>query len=805
MKPILFAKTATQFNTNGIGRLDCVECLVIEERNGQYELEMTISQESQYASDIGMESIIVVKPNDSDPLQAFRVYQITKPIGGLFEVFANHIRYQLNYIPTMPFSVSASTSACAQTLAGLKNNAVSNCPFIFHTDVQTVASYNQNLPASIGTMMGGTAGSVIDQFGGEWKYDNYDVYLYNHRGVQNPTVTFRYGKDITDLKQEEEIANTITGIVPFWTDAEGGELVTLPEKVVESPNASNFTFTRIVTIDFSSDFENKPTQNALRTHAQAYINKAGIGIPKVSIDVSFIDLAKTMEYEDLLQFQSVNLCDIVGISFEKLGIETTAKIVKVVYNVLKERYESIEIGAVRSSVAHTLNDTNASVMALADTTKTNFAKASNETDDKIADAMDDVQTAIDNATAWLTQTGGVIRALKNSDGEWTDILCMSATATATTGNVLRFNVNGIGFSSTGWNGDFKQAWTIDGKLIIGGTNVPSITVYDNYNNIIFQADATKFIWNSTYSSMSETGVITATGAQLSDANITNGAITMVGSNSWLKLKNGVIYGGRGTTVGQNQTYIGFNHLVDGYSENIEVNANYAVMSNNGIVVKRNRNDVTGFKGSNKQVAVPLVDFQFVQSPTDLYIGDGNPSGEYQTIPYNFTYDSSTGKFSWNTFDLRLPPTWDINGDYYTLNQGAQEVIHGLVTDNSAPVSSSRTIHFDANGGTGSVPPDMVFANTSSTSDTTGTYPSKSGYTFYGWSATPEWSQKKRVAYTQESGGATAPDGTTARITGSWTFSQWRGRTGAPSGVMEFTLYAQWYAGSNGDDVIIEEG
>ena len=526
MKPILFEKTATQFNTNGIGRLDCVECLVIEERNGQYELEMTISQESQYASDIGMESIIVVKPNDSDPLQAFRVYQITKPIGGLFEVFANHIRYQLNFIPTMPFSVSASTSACAQTLAGLKNNAVSNCPFIFHTDVQTVASYQQNLPASIGTMMGGTAGSVIDQFGGEWKYNNYDVYLYNHRGVQNPTVTFRYGKDITDLKQEEEIANTITGIVPFWTDAEGGELVTLPEKVVESPNASNFTFKRIVTIDFSSDFENKPTQNALRTHAQAYINKAGIGIPKVSIEVSFIDLAKTMEYEDLLQFQSVNLCDIVGISFEKLGIETTAKIVKVVYNVLKERYESIEIGAVRSSVAHTLNDTNASVMALADTTKTNFAKVSIETDDKIADAMDDVQTAIDNATAWLTQTGGVIRALKNSDGEWTDILCMSATATATTGNVLRFNVNGIGFSSTGWNGTYTQAWTIDGKLVIGGTNVPSLTVYDNNNNIIFQTDATKIIWNVPNSSMDASGTITANNAALSNATITNGSIEL---------------------------------------------------------------------------------------------------------------------------------------------------------------------------------------------------------------------------------------------------------------------------------------
>ena len=376
MKPILFDRNATQFNTNGIGRLDCIECIVTEERNGQYELEMTISQEAEYAGDIGMESIIVVKANDTDPLQAFRVYQITKPIGGIFEVFAHHIRYQLNYIPTMPFSVTASSSACAQTLAGLKSNAVHNCPFTFTTNVTTVASYQQVLPASIGQMLGGVSGSVLDQFGGEYKFDNYNVYLYNHRGVQNPNVTFRYGKDITDLSQEENISNTITGIVPYWTDAEGTEVVTLPEKVVESTYASQYAFRRSVTVDFSSDFEDKPTQSQLRTHAQAYINKAGIGIPKVSIKVSFIDLSKTMEYEDLLSFQSVSLCDIVGISFINLGIDTSAKVVKTEYNVLKERYNSIEIGEVRTGIASTINDTNSSITGLANSTKTNFSKIS---------------------------------------------------------------------------------------------------------------------------------------------------------------------------------------------------------------------------------------------------------------------------------------------------------------------------------------------------------------------------------------------------------------------------------------------
>ena len=41
MKPILYPAGETQFQNNGLGRLsDMVKCLVTEERNGQYELEM---------------------------------------------------------------------------------------------------------------------------------------------------------------------------------------------------------------------------------------------------------------------------------------------------------------------------------------------------------------------------------------------------------------------------------------------------------------------------------------------------------------------------------------------------------------------------------------------------------------------------------------------------------------------------------------------------------------------------------------------------------------------------------------------
>lgn len=497
MIPKLFAENKTTFTTNGIGSLsDAVFCNVIEERNGQFELTMRYPDKGRHFSDIGLRSIILAKPSAGQNAQPFRIYKISKPINGVVTINAQHISYDLSKNVSMPFNVTASASACQSALTGLKTNAVESCPFTFSTDNTTVASFGFDAPASIRQMMGGVSGSILDQFGGEYQYDGYTVYLKNHRG-SSKNIPLRYGKNITDIKQEENISSTITGIVPYWSDSEGGEVVTLTEKVIHSSNASSYSNYLTVVMDFSSDFDEKPTENQLRVHAQAYVNSHNLGIPKVSIDVSFVNLADTVEYKDILSLQQLELCDTIPIIFEKLGINTTAKVVKTDYDVLADKYNSITVGDPQSTLATSLSGINDNVTALANTTRTNFIKLSNE-----------IQEDIDNATAWLTATGGVIRALKNSDDEWTDLLCMSATATASTGNVLRFNVNGIGFSSTGWNGPFTQAWTLDGKLVIGGTNVPSITVYDLSNNIIFQADATKIIWNTPNSTLTADGTIT---------------------------------------------------------------------------------------------------------------------------------------------------------------------------------------------------------------------------------------------------------------------------------------------------------
>lgn len=505
MIPILFAENSTVFTSNGVGRLsDAFSCSVVEERNGQYELQMSYPMTGAHYSDIGIRSIIVVKPSANASLQAFRVYMISKPINGKVTINAQHISYDLTKNVTMPFSVTAASTACNTTLQGLKTNAVETCPFTFWTDVDTVASYYQKVPASIRQRLGGVEGSVLDQFGGEYEWDNWTVKLHKTRGSEK-NITLRYGKNITDLNQEENIANTVTGVVPYWINTDGTESVTLTEKAVYSPNASAYSTHLTVPLDLSGEFENKPTETQLRNKATVYVNQSGFGLPKVSIKVSFINLADTEEYKDILPLQECSLCDTIKVQFERLGIDTTAKVVKTEYDVLAERYNSIEIGSLKSTLATTINDMNASM-----------AQSIEESDRRI---FADTSDLVDNATAWLTSSGGYVVAVKNTDGSWKELLFLDNRDITLARNVLRINENGIGFSSNGVGGPYGQAWTLDGHLTIGGTNDAILTVYNDQLNIIFQAAESGVIWNAANSSMDDTGRLTANNADI------NGKVT----------------------------------------------------------------------------------------------------------------------------------------------------------------------------------------------------------------------------------------------------------------------------------------
>ena len=439
MNPVLYESTESTFETNGLGVLsDTISCQVVEERNGIFEITLEYPLTGIHYQEIKQRRIIFVKPNPYEDPQPFRIYRITKPLSGKITVYAQHISYDLSGVPVSPFSSSSVTGA----LSGLKTNAAVTNPFSFWTDKTSTGDFAVTAPTSTRTLLGGSDGSILDVFGGEYKFDRWTVRLYNNRG-KNSGVSIRYGKNLMDLQQDENISNVVTGIYPYWLSSEG-ELTELPEKIVNAPGT--YDFTRISAIDFSGDFEEAPTEEQLRDRANDYISSNNVGVPTVSITVEFQPLEQTEEYKDIALLERVTLCDPVNVEYSELGVSATAKCVKTTYDALKDKYISIELGDAKTNIADTI------------------IQQQQEINEKPSVSF--LEQAVINATNWITgNKGGYVIFQRNADGQPYEILIMDTPDINTATKVWRWNNGGLGYSSNGYEGPFATAITQDGAIV----------------------------------------------------------------------------------------------------------------------------------------------------------------------------------------------------------------------------------------------------------------------------------------------------------------------------------------------------
>ena len=437
MIPVLYKANETEFNSQGVGCLtDCITCYVHEKLNGVYELKFTYPITGVHFSDIKVGAIVDAIPSDGKAVQHFRIDTITKPIGGKVTVEATHISYQLSYVPVKPFDAVGVLEA----LNGLKENSLTSNPFSVWTDISNTATkYSQQEPASFRQRLGGVAGSILDCFGGEYEFDNYTVKLYAHRGTDRGVV-IEYGKNLTDLEQEESIDKVITGIVPFWKDSNGDKVVSI-ETPIESEYASKYPFKRTVVKDFSTNFEEEPTLEQLRAYTESYIKNNCVGVPQVSLDVSFVALEDTEEYKSLSR-ERINLGDTVTVRFAELGVDAKAKVIEYKYDVLAERYDSLKIGSVRSSLASTISE----ITKVADSAVTK----------SILDAVIKYQTELIKGGL-----GGYI-VTNYVNGYPSEIIVGDSPKIEQMVNCIRLNKNGLGISKTGYNGPYRTAITGEG-------------------------------------------------------------------------------------------------------------------------------------------------------------------------------------------------------------------------------------------------------------------------------------------------------------------------------------------------------
>ncbi|MCI8992300.1 MAG: hypothetical protein HFG80_06180 [Eubacterium sp.] len=466
----LFESTATSFSTNGIGNLpNASKCEVVEERNGSYELELEYPVSGKRYSELELRRIIVARPNPYSSPQPFRIYDISKSMNGLVTVKAEHISYDMSGYPVAPFTAGSVITA----LDGVRNGCITPCPFEFLTDIDDGVSAEKKMivtkPETMRSLLGGSDNSILDIFGGEYEFDQYRVILHKKRGT-NRGVAIRYGKNMTDLKQEENCSNVYTAVYPYFLfeDSETGQsiLIEIPEKTVAAPGTYNFT--RICPLDVSGSWNNTyewedeyPSEEEIREIAKKYISDNKIGIPKVSLTVSFELLSQAKEYELLSLLEQVHLCDTVNVIFPELKVSAVSQCIKTTYNVLTGKYISIELGESRSNLASAIASRNEEV--------------SNDLTNR--PTLSYMAQAVEKATLLISGgLGGYVVIRSSTGGNHPDeILIMDTPDVSTASKVWRWNKAGLGYSENGYDGPYVTAITQDGEIVADFVKTGSLT------------------------------------------------------------------------------------------------------------------------------------------------------------------------------------------------------------------------------------------------------------------------------------------------------------------------------------------
>lgn len=353
MIPTLYDKTG---NTK-IGVLnDCIECLVEEERNGIFELTLVYPSNSDLLDSIVYENIIVADANDYLKDQKFRIYNTRRLMANRVEVCARHISFDLAY--DVIDSVSISKQSCEYALNTIFRSSQFSKHYTAQSDIIAAQDFSINETTCL-SAIAGDKGSIIDTYGtgAEILRDNTTIHVLNRRGRDND-VTIEYRKNLTGLEVEDDTTDLITRIIPYATyNNEDGEEVKVKAASVDSPLVGNFVHPYIVFKDYSDKFDDDvtPTEEALQKLAAKEYTINKVDIPKSNYKIEFIPLSKCAGYEGLED--RINLCDVVTIIDSRYGINTQAKVIKVTYNALRDRYESMELGEPRTTLGDIIGGT----------------------------------------------------------------------------------------------------------------------------------------------------------------------------------------------------------------------------------------------------------------------------------------------------------------------------------------------------------------------------------------------------------------------------------------------------------------
>lgn len=522
-------------NTNNkiLGSLnDCTRLYVTEERNGIYEAEFDLPVNSALHNKIKTGCFIYAKPDDISENQKFRVYgHLYDKIKKVTTFYCEHIRYKLAGVPVAPKTYSGTPSSI---LSEMLTSVKSSTEFSVWSDISTVKDVKMEVPSTASAMLAGQEGSLLDTFGGEYKFDNYTIKLYQSRGQEKKT-EIRYRKNLTGFTCKEDKTSTYTHVYPYYRN-EDGVYVELDSKVITLGNAWKLPFENLYILDLSAEFDTPPTKSQLQAKANTFIRANDLDTISRHYKVSFVPLWQTEEYKNLAVLERCGLCDTVTIVHDESNEKVKAKIIKTVYDALNERYISLELGNAVSSFAQTVQQSVRQVTQTINNTKSFL------------------QQSIERQTKRITGNSGGYIVLRDSDedGLPDEQLIMDNLTVGAARKMWRWNLGGLGYSRNGYAGPFEIALTDLGEI-----NASMITTGELNASIIKTGDLNAdLIKSGKIQSLNGNMTINMQNGKI-DMTVTNGkaleiwtqGITMLSANDDVLTSMYVSTSGKGIVTG----------------------------------------------------------------------------------------------------------------------------------------------------------------------------------------------------------------------------------------------------------------
>ncbi|MDT2177231.1 phage tail spike protein [Enterococcus faecalis] len=480
--PVIFKPGEKDFTTNGLGRLiDATRCEITEEANGKYELEMDYPAISRFSDYFENGYQIKAKPNDLEEYHIFEIKQTFKDtFTNSIVIYAQSRTYKLGNRQVRLVTVDNRNGAEAMRL--IEQNMDEPCDIKLYSDINT-ASSTVFEARNVLNCIAGEQGSLLQYWGGEIKREPFKLSLLRRRGRDN-VGTVRYGKDLKGLTIKFDWQSIVTKVLPFAELQSGadGTSQRIYGDAVKSEYINKYPDVYAQYVQFTED-QGVKDLSSLNKVAGKYFTTLypGSDKPKVSIELEIEKLTDSEEAKEFAKMRNYNLFDTFTVYHKLYDIDIQTKVTGIVYDALAEKTIKITAGDIQ--VAFYKQQSQDFQEFIKTLTKKDY----------MSDFIDYVTDLINGVKG-----GSILQYPKNRPHT---LYFMDTDSTDTAKNVIAINNQGIGFSTTGWKGPFRNAWTIDGILNADFIRAGKIrsdifeTSFNAYGDILRLVNGALQAWN----------------------------------------------------------------------------------------------------------------------------------------------------------------------------------------------------------------------------------------------------------------------------------------------------------------------